>query len=139
MILFNTSGNLTVTDHPSREPDNSIFVNPPGLPYSLPFPLQTGAYYSFIDITIFNKTTRETTQIENQSATYSNGGVLSFEVGFTATENEQFYMIINENGTNKLLFNSNLLCTDETDLQDYSIIDGDYKAPPQTDNEIITT
>lgn len=138
MIIFTTNGTLEVNDQPSREP-TSIFIPPLGLPYNLPFELDQGVYIVSIDVDIYNKSTRETTTFLDVDASYT-GGVITFSLDFQGTKNTQYYLIVTDSATQtngKLLFNANAVCTDQTDLQDFSIVEGDFIRPTQSSNEFI--
>lgn len=135
MIIFTTNGDLNVVKHPSREPV-LVFIPPLGLPYTLPFVLSNGTYESTINVSIYDKATRETTTFTDIDAFYSNG-VITFDLTFQGVENNQYYMMVTDNENGNALFNSNLVCTDQTNLQNFEILKDSYTIAPQTNNEFL--
>lgn len=69
------------------------------------------------------------------TATYLNG-VISFDYDFNANEGDWFFIVIDQSGVE--ILKSKVFCTDQTDLQNYEILEGVFKSAPATDNTFKT-
>jgi hypothetical protein len=120
MIIIQPTGDITI-DHPSRA--TSIEGE------------------TTLNISIYDKGSRDTITPTAILGTYTDG-TLSFtieDIKFPRSEAGTYYMTVLDS-TNSLLFNSNILCTAQSDLQDYEILtEGeDYIEPPQASNNFLT-
>ena len=90
----------------------------------------------FVDVILYNKGNRKTTTVNGVSAVYG-VGLLQFSLAMVLKDNESYYMTVIDAANGRLLFNSNVFITNQTDLQDFSVIDGDVITPPQQSNEFL--
>lgn len=68
------------------------------------------------------------------AATYLNG-ILTMTLDFNAVEGRYYYVIVSQ--SNNELVKFKMFCTDQTDLQDYLITDGDFTTAPTSNDTII--
>ena len=87
-----------------------------------------------IDLSITDESSNVITAV-SLAATYVNG-VLGFSYDFTAVEGVFYYVIVSQSNSELVKFK--IFCTDQTDLQDYLITDGDFIGAPQGNDEIIS-
>ena len=87
--------------------------------------------------TVTVKFTNESTNIatsNNVLATYLDGAA-TFTIDYNATEDVFYYVIMSQ--SNNELTKFKVYCTDQTDLQNYKITDGDFVTVAQDSDEII--
>ncbi len=79
----------------------------------------------------------ESTNVEvpvSVSATFSEG-LMTFSNDFDLVEGRYYFVIVSQ-GTEEIC-KFKIFCTDQTDLQNYKITDGDFVTAPQSSDEII--
>lgn len=87
-----------------------------------------------IDLSIEKESIRDTFEAV-VTASYDLG-VMTFDYNFEATEGSYLFVVASQNDAELVKFK--VYCTDQTDLQNYSIDDGLYNAAPQPDNSFNT-
>lgn len=68
------------------------------------------------------------------TATLSNGAIV-FSHDFNAVEGRYYFVVITQGVTELVKFK--IFCTDQTDLQDYKVTEGDFTTAPQANDTII--
>lgn len=92
---------------------------------------------AMLNIDIYHKADRTTTELTNVPAGY-NLGVLGTALIFTSVEGEQYFFTLTDATDGKLLSTFNAYCTDQTNLQDFELQEGEFNTPPQSNNEFLT-
>jgi hypothetical protein len=86
-----------------------------------------------VDLAIQDEQLRSTSSAM-VTATYSDG-LMNFDYDFQGVES-RYYFVIATQGDNELV-KWKMFCTNQTDLQNYSISEGEYVTPPQSNNDFI--
>ena len=83
---------------------------------------------------IYTEGNRSVTQELAAFQSYANG-LITFPLNLTVTEGNFYFIIGSQN--NKELFKLKCFCTSETDYQNYSITNGEFITPTQSNNDFI--
>lgn len=119
-------------DFPSRVP-----IIPPLTFEDIVFPsvFPTINYGAFtFDVLVIDESRRKETTLTDQSGFYSNDSA-SFTIDYEIEEGIYYFLIIYQ-GTRELA-KVKIFCTTQTDLQDYSITEGEFTEAPASSNDFI--
>lgn len=86
-----------------------------------------------IELAVIDEETRVTNDIAI-TANYANGE-LTFSIDFGGVDGRYYYVVATQSGRELTKFK--MYCTNQTELQDYSITEGDFIEAPEGDNEFI--
>lgn len=87
-----------------------------------------------VDLLVYREGLRSN-ETANVAATYSNG-LLTFSYDFQGVEGSYYFVVVSEGTTELLKFKA--FCTNQTDLQNYTMNEGGYTTPPAPDNSYKT-
>ncbi len=87
-----------------------------------------------VDLTLYNESS-EVTTATTVTATYTNG-VMGFNYDFGGNEGQYYYVIMAQSSSELVKFK--MFCTNQTDLQNFKITEGDFTNAPDSPDVIHT-